>query len=104
MRKASTWTLEQGTQRRPLLQTSSPLKPKIDRGLTLRLVQQTGARHDGANSHYEDAASQSFAQLLRQDRQYRAFRRHFSLLERCSSVLSLVISLVFSIISSANTA
>ena len=38
---------------------------------------------DGAISRREDAASQSFAQLLRQDRQYRAFRGDFSLLERC---------------------
>jgi len=45
MSKASTGMLEQGTQRRPLLQTSSPLNPKINRGLTLRLVQQTGAHH-----------------------------------------------------------
>jgi hypothetical protein len=43
---------------------------------------------DGANSHREDAASQSFAQLLRQDRQYRAFRRYFSLLERCLNTTS----------------
>jgi hypothetical protein len=45
MSKARTGMLEQGTQRRPLLQTSSPLKPKINRGLTLELVQQTGAHH-----------------------------------------------------------
>jgi len=49
MSKASTGMLEQGTQRRPLLQTSSPLNPKINRGLTLRLVQQTGAHHGDAN-------------------------------------------------------
>jgi len=34
---------KQGTQRRPLLRASSPLKPKINRGLTLRLVRRTGA-------------------------------------------------------------
>src|SRR5690348_10623469 len=34
---------KQGTQCRPLLRASSPLKPKINRGLTLRLVQRTGA-------------------------------------------------------------
>ncbi len=47
-------------------------------------------RSYGANSHHEDAASQSFAELLRQDRQYRAFRRHFSLLERCPNISSIV--------------
>ena len=36
---------KQGTQRRPLLRASSPLKPKINRGLTLRLVRRTGALH-----------------------------------------------------------
>jgi hypothetical protein len=34
-----------GLKRRPLLRASSPLKPKINRELTLRLVQQTGALH-----------------------------------------------------------
>jgi hypothetical protein len=32
-------------KRRPLLRTSSPLNPRINRELTLRLVQQTGALH-----------------------------------------------------------
>jgi hypothetical protein len=43
--KASPGMPEQGLKRRPLLQTSSPLKLKINRGLTLELVQQTGAPH-----------------------------------------------------------
>ncbi len=43
MRKASTRLPEQGTQSRPLLRTSSPLKTKINGELTSRLVQQTGA-------------------------------------------------------------
>jgi hypothetical protein len=43
MRKASTRMPEQGTQRRPLLRTSSPLNPYINPELTFRLVQQTGA-------------------------------------------------------------
>jgi hypothetical protein len=61
VRKASTWTLEQGTQRRPLLQTSSPLKPKIDRGLTLRLVQQTGARHQNdLKNRFRERSSSEF--------------------------------------------
>jgi hypothetical protein len=34
-----------GLKRRPLLRTSSPLKPKTNQELTLGLVQQTGARH-----------------------------------------------------------
>ena len=49
MRKASTeLSQSRGLKRRPLLRTSSPLKPRINRELTLRLVQQTGARqrHD----------------------------------------------------------
>jgi hypothetical protein len=33
-----------GLKRRPLLRTSSPLKSRINRELTLALVQQTGAR------------------------------------------------------------
>ena len=47
MRKASTRLPEQGLKRRPLLRTSSPLKLKINRELTLGLVQQTGALHLG---------------------------------------------------------
>jgi len=44
MRKASTeLSQSRGLKRRPLLRTSSPLKPKINRGLTFGLVQQTGA-------------------------------------------------------------
>jgi hypothetical protein len=44
-----------GLKRRPLLQTSSPLKPrKSTRGLTPRLVQQTGALQTLAHS-YEDS-------------------------------------------------
>jgi hypothetical protein len=34
---------EAGAQTPPLLRASSLLKPKINRGLTLRLVQRTGA-------------------------------------------------------------
>jgi len=46
MRKASTeLSQSRGLKRRPLLRTSSPLKPKINRGLTFGVVQQTGARH-----------------------------------------------------------
>jgi hypothetical protein len=36
---------KQGLRSRPLLSASSPLKPKINRGLTLKLVQRTGALH-----------------------------------------------------------
>lgn len=43
MRKASKRLPEQGLKSRPLLRTSSPLDPKINRELTLGLVQQTGA-------------------------------------------------------------
>ncbi len=44
MRKASTELGQsRGLKRRPLLRTSSPLKPKINRELTLGLAQQTGA-------------------------------------------------------------
>jgi hypothetical protein len=44
MRKASTeLSQSRGLKRRPLLRTSSPLNPQINRGLTLRLVQRTGA-------------------------------------------------------------
>jgi hypothetical protein len=44
MRKASTeLSRSRGLKRRPLLRTSSPLNPQINRGLTLRLVQRTGA-------------------------------------------------------------
>ena len=46
MRKASTeLSQSRGLKRRPLLRTSSPLKPKINRGLTFGVVQQMGARH-----------------------------------------------------------
>lgn len=38
-------------QRRPLLRTSSPLKPKINRELTSELVQQTGALQDSRRRH-----------------------------------------------------
>ena len=44
MRKASTeLSRSRRLKRRPLLRTSSPLNPKINRELTLGLVQQTGA-------------------------------------------------------------
>ncbi len=45
MRKASIiqGCQSRGLKRRPLLRTSSPLNPKINRELALRLVQQTGA-------------------------------------------------------------
>jgi len=49
MRKASTRLPERGTQAPPLLQTSSPLKPKINKELTFGLVQQTGALQDDAD-------------------------------------------------------
>jgi hypothetical protein len=46
MRKASTELGQsRGLKRRPLLRTSSPLNPKINRELTSGLVQQTGALH-----------------------------------------------------------
>jgi len=46
MRKASKeLSQSRGLKRRPLLRTSSPLKPKINRELTLELVQRTGALH-----------------------------------------------------------
>jgi hypothetical protein len=38
---------------------------------------------DGGFEPLADAAPQSLAQLLRQDRQYRAVETDFSLLERC---------------------
>ena len=44
MRKASTeLSQSRGLKRRPLLRTSSPLNPQINRELTLGVVQQTGA-------------------------------------------------------------
>ena len=36
---------EAGAQTPPLLRASSPLKPKINRELTSKVVQQTGAPH-----------------------------------------------------------
>ncbi len=36
---------EAGAQTPPLLRASSPLKPKINRELTTKVVQQTGALH-----------------------------------------------------------
>jgi hypothetical protein len=43
MRKLVQGCQSRGLKRRPLLRTSSPLKPEINRGLTSGLVQQTGA-------------------------------------------------------------
>ena len=37
---------EAGAQTPPLLRASSPLKPKINRELTSKVVQQTGALHE----------------------------------------------------------
>jgi len=59
-----------GLKRRPLLQTSSPLKPrKSTRGLTPRLVQQTGALHDEAIEKfavaYADQTERDYAALLK---------------------------------------
>ncbi len=42
MRKAVQGCQSRGLKRHLLLRTSSPLKPKINRELTLGLVQQTG--------------------------------------------------------------
>ena len=44
-RSIQSWQRSRGLKRRPLLRASSPLKPKINRELTSKVVQQTGARH-----------------------------------------------------------
>jgi|HubBroStandDraft_6_1064221.scaffolds.fasta_scaffold17842_3 hypothetical protein len=54
---------EAGAQTPPLLRASSPLKPKINRGLTLRLVQRTGALQSDkfSRTSCKEALSLSFA-------------------------------------------
>jgi hypothetical protein len=64
MRKLVQGCQSRGLKRRPLLRTSSPLNPKINRELTLRLVQQTGALQLGKDPEISICAQQRSSHIF----------------------------------------